>query len=298
MKPKLFIYIALVTDILITITKFTAAIITGSSAMISEGIHSTIDSISQLLLILGVKKSKRKPDAQRPFGYGREMYFWSFIVSLIIFIVGGCISFYEGLIRFQHPTLQENLGLDYIVLTIAFLFTSVSAIASFKAFNKERGRQTFWKALKQSKDPATFIVLLGDLGDILGILIAFLGIFLGHLFKNPYYDGIASMLIGVILIIISLLLVQESKSLLLGEPIGKKTLKEIITLIEQDADIIQIKKHFSTYMAPEEVVLQVIAVFKKELTTTDITKAIERICINTMKEFPRIKQMFIEPAEM
>lgn len=296
MKPKLFIYVALVTDILITITKFTAAIITGSSAMISEGIHSTIDSISQLLLILGVKKSKRKADAQRPFGYGREMYFWSFIVSLVIFIVGGCISFYEGLIRFQHPTLQENLGMDYLVLGIALLFTAISAIASLKAFNKERGKQSFWKALKQSKDPATFIVLLGDMGDILGIVIAFLGIFLGHLFKNPYYDGIASMLIGIILVIISLLLVQESKSLLLGEPIGKKTLKEIVTMIEADDAIIKVKKNFSTYMAPEEVVLQLIAVFKKDLTTSEITKAIERISANTMKNFPRIKQIFIEPA--
>jgi cation diffusion facilitator family transporter len=228
MKPRLFIYVALVTDILITVTKFTAAIITGSSAMISEGIHSTIDSISQLLLILGFKTSKKKADARRPFGYGRELYFWSFIVSLIIFIVGGCISFYEGITRLQRPAPEGSATLDYIVLAIAFVFTGISAWTSMKAFNKERGRTSFWRALKQSKDPATFIVLLSDMGDLAGIIIAFLGIYLGHRFKNPYYDGIASMLIGVILVIISLLLVSESKSLLMGESIGRKTLRDIL----------------------------------------------------------------------
>jgi len=296
-KTKLFIYVALVTDIIIAITKFTVAIITGSSAMFSEGVHSTIDSISQVLLLWGIKKSKKRADELRPFGYGKEIYFWSFIVSLIIFIIGGCVSFYEGILRFKRPASTGSPNLNYLVLAIAFVFTAISAISSFRVFNKERGDKPFWISFKQSKDPATFIVLLGDMGDLLGILVAFVGIYLGHLFKNPYYDGIASMLIGIILIIISILLVNESKSLLMGESINKKILKEIIELTETDIAVVKVKKHLSMYLAPEEVVLQMFTVFKKNLTTHQIAEAIQRVTNLIKERFPRVKQLFIEPVE-
>jgi divalent metal cation (Fe/Co/Zn/Cd) transporter len=168
--------------------------------------------------------------------------------------------------------------------------------AALKAFNKNRSHASFWKEVRESKDPSTFIVLLGDLGDMLGLVIAFLGVFLGRLFHNPYYDGIASMIIGAILIIISFLLIHESKSLLMGETGSRATLRKIIKLTEADEAIIKVKKHFSTYLAPEEVLLQMNTVFKDDLTTSQITDAIERVTTNIKKDFPRIKQIFIEPV--
>ena len=296
MKSRLFIYVSLGVDILIAVSKFIAAAVTGSSSMISEGIHSVIDAISQLLLIWGIKTSKRKPDLNRPYGYGKELYFWSFVVSLVIFVVGGCISFYEGLLRFNRPEFEGNQNWNYGILAIAFLFNTVSLVTALTAFNRERGHTSFWKAVTQSKDPSTFIVLLSDVGDLLGLIVAFFGVYLGRLFHDPYYDGIASMIISVILILISLLLLRESKSLLMGETTSRKTLRKIVKLTEADQAVIKVKKHFSMYMGPEEVLLQLNTVFKDNLTTHQITDAIERITKTIQAEFPRIKQIYIEPV--
>jgi len=296
MKSKLFLYVSLVVDLSIAISKFIAAAFTGSSAMVSEGIHSVIDAVSQLMLIWGVKTSRRAADADRPFGYGKELYFWSFIVSLVIFILGGCISFYEGWLRFNKPQFDGSPTWNYVVLAIAFAFNLVSMVTALKAFNIQRGGITFWKAAVGTKDPSTIIVLLGDFGDLIGLFIAFLGVFLGRLLHNPYYDGVASMLIGVVLIIISAFLVRESKSLLMGEPTGRKILKKVIAMVQADEAVVRVKKHFSTYMSPEDVLLQLNTVFKQGLTTKQITDAIERITKNIQTEFPRMKQVFIEPV--
>ncbi len=296
MKSRLFLYVSLGVDLSIAISKFIAAAFTGSSAMVSEGIHSVIDAVSQLMLIWGVKTSKRAADADRPFGYGKELYFWSFIVSLVIFILGGCISFYEGWLRFNKPQFEGSPTWNYVVLAIAFAFNLVSMVTALKAFNTQRGSITFWKAAVGTKDPSTIIVLLGDFGDLIGLFIAFLGVFLGRLLHNPYYDGVASMLIGVVLIVISAFLVRESKSLLMGEPTGRKILKKVIAMVQADESVVKVKKHFSTYMSPEDVLLQLNTVFKQGLTTKQITDAIERITKNIQTEFPRMKQVFIEPV--
>ena len=295
MKPRLFIFVSLAADLSIAISKFIAAGITGSSSMISEGIHSVIDAASQLMLIWGVKTSRKKADDMRPFGYGRELYFWSFMVSLVMFLLGGCISLYEGFERLNRPEFTGSANLSYITLGIAAVFTGISMTTAYKAFNKQRGDKSFFSAITQSKDPSTFIVLLGDVGDMLGLFVAFLGVYLGRLFHNPVYDGIASMIIGVILIAISMLLVRESKSLLMGEAISKAALRKIVAIAEADTAVVKIKKHFSTYLAPDEAILQLIAVFKADLTTREITDAIERITKLITTEFPRVKQIFIEP---
>jgi cation diffusion facilitator family transporter len=294
-SSKAFIYIALLADLGIAVTKFIAAAFTGSSAMISEGIHSVIDSVNQVLLLFGIRLSKKKPDSKRPFGYGRELYFWSFIVSLLMFSIGGCISFYEGIIRLKRPDISGNQTWNYSVLAVAFVFTIISLIASLRKFNTERGEFAFWEAIRESKDPSLFTVLLGEIGDAAGLIIAFLGVFLGHVFHNPYYDGIASMVIGVFLILISLLLVRESRSLLMGETPSRKTLRKIIEIAEADPSIIKVKKHYSVYLAPEEIVLQLIASFKNDLTTEEITDAIKRISRTIKRQYPRFKQIFIEP---
>lgn len=296
MSSRSFIYVALIVDVSITITKFIAAGITHSSAMVSEGIHSVIDSASQLLLIWGVFISKKQADEKRPFGYGKEIYFWSFIVSLTIFLLGGCISFYEGLLRLKKPADGGDPTWSYVIIIIAFIFTSVSAWASFKAFKKKPWDTSFIKAVQKSKDPSAFIILLGDIGDLAGLIVAFVGVYLSALYHTSLYDGAASLLIGIILTIISLLLVHECRSLLMGEPVSKQTIKTIVGLAEADPSILKVKRKLSTYLAPEEVVLQLTAVFKKGLTTEQITNSITSVTQQIQKQFPLIKQIFIEPV--
>ncbi|HVW97483.1 MAG TPA: cation diffusion facilitator family transporter [Mucilaginibacter sp.] len=296
MKSKVFIYVSLAVDLAIAASKFVAAAFTGSSSMASEGVHSIIDALSQVLLIWGIKTSRRKADLSRPFGYGKEFYFWSFIVSLMIFVLGGCVSVYQGIKRMQHPLPEGNEWWSYAVLAIAFVFTSISLTSATKEFNRQRGKIYFWKAIIQTKDPSTIIVLLGDVGDILGLIVAFLGVFLGRVYNNVYFDSVASIVIGLILITISGLLVRESKSLLLGESTNRETLKTVIQLAESDAAVIKVKRHFSTYMSPEEVLMQLNTVFKDNLTTRQITDAIERITKAIQTDIPAIKQIFIEPV--
>ncbi len=293
---KVSIFIALAADLAIAITKFIAAFITGSSAMLSEGIHSLIDSINEVLLLLGLQQSKKPADEVRPFGYGKELYFWSFIVSMLIFILGGGVSLYEGINRLINPQPITNVWWNYIVLAVAFIFNLLSSIAAYKVFDKERGDQTFWDSFTGSKDPSTFVVLFEDVAGILGIVVAFVGVYLGSHFNNQYADGVASILISVILIAFSLLLLRESRSLLMGETIRKETLADIIAITESDAAIVKVLQNFSMYMAPEEVLLQLMTVFHKDLTTQQILESIDRINKMIREKYPRVKQLFIEPV--
>lgn len=282
---------------LLAAAKFIAAGFTGSASMISEGIHSTIDATSQILLIWGVSTSKKKADEERPFGYGKELYFWSFIVSLITFLLGGCISMYEGFMRIKKPAFEGNPISDYIILGLAFVLNLISMRTASKAFKRQRGKTVFWDAVLKTKDPTTLIVLLGDYGDLLGIVIAFIGIFLGHVFHNPLYDGITSMIIGFILASISVLLIRESKSLLVGETPGKKQLAQALAITESDESVIRVKKHYSTVMSPDYTILILNTVFKENLTTSQITEAIQRISGDIQKSCSDIKQIFIEPVK-
>jgi cation diffusion facilitator family transporter len=257
MKSNRFsVYAALIADIIIAVFKFIAAFISGSSAMLSEGIHSSIDSLNRVLLLVGMHCSRKPADERRPFGYGRELYFWSFIVSLLIFTLGGCITIYKGIIQLIHPSPIKDVTWNYIVLAVAFVFNAASLIIAAKTFNRQRREENFWEEVKQSKDPCSFVVLLEDAAGLPGVIVAFTGILLNQLLHDTIYDGIASVVIGTILIAISAVLLRESRSLLMGEPANKATLKKITELTEKDPAVAKVLKHYSTYMAPEEVVLQ------------------------------------------
>lgn len=295
-SSKIPIYSALAANLAIAVTKFIAASVTGSSAMISEGIHSLVDTINEVFLLLGISKSKKKPDEKRPFGYGKELYFWAFIVSILIFGLGGGISFYEGITHLQHPSPLSNPFWNYIVLGIAFVFDGISFITAVKEFNRQRGTLPFWLAVKRSKDPSTFVVLFEDAADLIGLIVAFLGIYLGHYFNNPYFDGIASIIIGVILTLISLLLARESRSLLMGESVDNSILARVISIVEADESVTSVPSSpLSMYLAPEEIILVLKPVFKSKLTTEEITDSIERIKVNIKKSCPTIARIFIEP---
>jgi cation diffusion facilitator family transporter len=294
-SSKLPIYSALAANFLIAITKFIAAFATGSSAMISEGIHSLVDTGNEILLLVGISRSKKPADAERPFGYGKELYFWAFIVSVLIFAVGGGISFYEGVTHLQHPHTMENPTWNYAVLGIALLFDGVSFIIAMREFNRQRGTTPFWQAVKKSKDPTTFVVLFEDAADVLGLLVAFIGIFLGHYFNNPYFDGVASIIIGLILTAISVVLAVESRSLLMGESLSKNKLASITDICTKDPSILTIKEPLSMYLSPEEVVLVLPVAFRPGLSLADIQEAIRTIKKDIQNKFPVVKQIFIEP---
>jgi cation diffusion facilitator family transporter len=295
-SSKTALYTALAANLGIAVTKFIAASITGSSAMISEGIHSLVDTLNELLLLLGLNRSKRPPDQKRPFGYGREQYFWSYVVALLIFAVGGGISLYEGITHIQHPEPVEDPFWNYIVLGIAFVLDGYSLITAWKAFNAKRGNQSLWLAVKTSKDAATFTVLFEDASDVLGLIIAFLGVFLGQIFNNPLFDGLASILIGMLLVGVSAVLARESKSLLLGEGVSPETAQQLKTLTEADSSVQKALRIATIYLGPEEITLVQDVVFQNDLNTDDINKAIVRIHAAIRKELPDIKHAFTQPV--
>lgn len=294
-SSKLPIYSALAANLAIAITKFIAASVTGSSAMISEGVHSVVDTSNEVFLLLGISRSKKPADADRPFGYGKELYFWAFIVSLMIFGVGGGISFYEGIVHIQHPEEIKNPMWNYVVLGIAFLFDGASFVTAWKEFKRQRGDSTFWAAVKKSKDPSTFVVLFEDAADLLGLIVAFLGVFLGHLYKNPYLDGAASIIIGIILASISVILARESRSLLMGESAGHTTLQGVVRVTEANPAIVKVIRHLSMFMGPEEIVLLLVVTFRENMTAPEVSDTIVRLRDEIQKEYPFFRQIFIQP---
>lgn len=289
------IYSALVADVLIAVTKFFAGAYTQSSSMIAEGIHSLVDTTNQLLLLYGLKRSKKPPDKRRPFGYGKELYFWSFIVCILIFGLGGGLSIYQGIVHILHPEPLKNIGWNYAVLGFSFFFDGLSFVIAAREFNKTRGELSFWRAIVTSKDPPSFLVLFEDGAAVLGLVVVFILMVCNHAFHLPVLDGVASLLVGLILVFVSLILARESRSLLMGEGIAPETQKKIKILVEKDEAVMKVSNILSTYQSPEEVILMLIVQFKPNLDTEDITDAIARI-ENTIKEkFDRVEFILIQP---
>ena len=294
-KSNLSIYSALVANLLIAAIKFAAGSISNSSAMIAEGIHSLVDTVNQLLLLFGIKQSLKPPDAKRPFGYGRELYFWSFIVSMLIFGLGGGISIYQGILHILHPQRMGDPFWNYIVLAASILFEGISFFIAARAFNKLRKDQSWWQAIKNSKDPSDFLVLFEDGAAVTGLLIVISFVWLAHRYNMPYLDGVASLLVGLLLVTISLVLARESRSLLMGEGIAKDTRQKIIRITETDPATEKMLKLFSIYMGADEILLMMDIQFKAALKTPEIHHAIDRIREAIQKEYPRIKYVMMQP---
>lgn len=293
-SSKLPVYTALAANLLIAATKFISAAVTGSSAMLSEGIHSIVDTLNEILLLLGIKLSKKKPDEKRPFGYGKELYFWSFIVSILIFGLGGGISFYEGITHIRHPVHITIPFWNYIVLGSAIVFDGISLIVAVKSFNQVRGDVPFWEAIKKSKDPSSFVILFEDAADVFGLVVAFTGVYFGHLYKAPWLDGLASIVIGLVLTAVSAVLTRESRSLLMGETASPAVLDEVMQIIKADPATVEVNRPLSMFMGPQEIILVVQVLFKEELTTSTITGASDRIRRAIKQRFPNFKHITIE----
>jgi len=289
------IYGALVANVLIAITKFIAGAVTNSGSMLSEGVHSLVDTVNELLLLLGIHQSKKPADATRPFGYGKELYFWSFIVSILIFGLGGGISIYQGYMHIRHP---ENLGdpfWNYIVLGASIIFEGTSLIIAIKEFNKVRGNESWWEAVVRSKDPSNFLVLFEDSAAVAGLFVVMIFMYLSHALNKPFLDGVASVIVGLLLVAVSLLLARESRSLLMGEGIAPATKKRIIALTEKDEAVLKVLNIVSDYRSPEEVLLLLIVAFKADLDTGEINEAIARIREDIKDEFDLVRYVIIQP---
>ena len=291
---KKVIIAALVGNTLISITKFTAALITGSSAMLSEGIHSLVDTGNQMLLLYGLKQAKKPPDDMFPFGHGKEIYFWSFIVAIFIFALGGGISLYEGIQHLQNPRLISNPLVNYIVLVLAMLFEGAAWFFAFREFSRAKGKWGYLEAIHRAKDPSVFVVLFEDTAAILGLLIAFAGVALSQITGILYFDSTASILIGLILVGTAIWLAYETKGLLIGESANLVVIKTIREILLSKKLIENVNEVLTMHMGPDYILANISVDFKDDATANEIEFVISEIDQTIKKHYPQVKRIFIE----
>ena len=287
--------IALAANLGIAVSKFVAAAITGSSAMLTEGVHSVVDSTNQLLLMWGRHASRRPPDTLHPFGYGRELYFWSFVVAVLVFSLGAGVSVYEGIIHIMHPEPAVSPVIAYAVLLIAFLLEGWSTLEAYRDFRKAKGKLRWIQAVLRSKDPPAFIVLLENGAAMAGILAAALGLLLAQLTHNPFYDGAASVLIGIILGFTAALLAYESKALLIGEAADPDIVAALHRLVESRAEVSSVGEVLTIHGAPDRVTAMLSVDFEDHISARDVEAVIYSIEQEVAKEFPIVHRLYIRP---
>lgn len=293
-ESRVVVYGAIAGNVAIATTKFIVAGITGSSAMLSEAIHSTVDTGNGLLLLVGLKRSQRQPDAEHPFGYGKELYFWSLIVAVLIFGVGGGISAYEGVLHMLHPEPLQDAKWNYVVLGCAAVFEGISFAIALRAMLKEKGDTPFWKALHSSKDPSTFTVMAEDSAALVGLLLAAIGVFASHRFGMPVLDGAASLAIGILLAAVATLLIYESRSLLVGEGVDGDMAHTIQQMAQDDQAVASAGHPLTMYFGPDEVLVTLDVKFKSGISGRDVAAAVDRIEHKIRERFHSVTRIYIE----
>ena len=285
---------ALIGNSLIAISKFFAASYTGSSAMFSEGVHSLVDSGNQLLLLYGVKRSKKPADSNHPFGYGKELYFWSFVVAILIFGLGAGICFYEGIHKISSPQPVTNPIINYAVLGLAIIIEGWTCWVAATEFKKSKGDLGWVKAIRRSKDPALFTVLFEDTAALLGLLVALIALTLSEYLNLPVLDAIASLVISFILTVTASLLAYECKGLLTGEGASVHVIKGINQIIDDSLGIKHVNEVLTLHLGPEDVLLNVSLDFEDNLSSGDVEVAISTLETRIKEMFPEIRRVFIE----
>ena len=285
---------ALVGNSLIAVTKFIAASYTGSSAMFSEAVHSVVDSGNQLLLLYGVKRSKRPADSKHPFGYGKELYFWSFVVAILIFSIGSGISFYEGFHNLHSPEPVSNPMINFIVLGFAVIFESWTCWVAATEFKKSKGDRGWVEAIRRSKDPALFTVLFEDTAALLGLFVALIALTLSEHLNLPVLDSVASLIISFILAVTAGLLAFECKGLLTGEGASEEVVTGIKQIINESQGIKHVNEVLTLHLGPEDVLLNVSLDFEDDLSSGEVEEAISNLESRIKQMFPEIRRVFIE----
>ena len=293
-SSKKVIYAALVGNGLIAVTKFMAAGITGSSAMLSEAVHSVVDTGNQGLLLHGIRQSRRPADAKHPFGYGSEIYFWSFVVAILIFGLGAGVSIYEGVQKLLHPHPITSAYINYIVLALAMVFEAAAWWVAYKEFGKIRGNFGLFEAVRRSKDPTVFTVLFEDTAAMLGLFVATIGIFCADAFDVVWADGAASLVIGFILAGTAALLAYETKGLLIGEAASKELIEGVTLIVGHVGSVRNVNELRTLHMAPNDVLLALSLDFRDDLSAGHVEETIHRLERDIKARFPEVKRLYIE----
>jgi cation diffusion facilitator family transporter len=289
--------IAFAANLGIAASKFVAAAVTGSSAMLTEGVHSVVDSTNQLLLMWGRKQSRKPPDKYHPFGYGRELYFWSFVVAVLVFALGAGVSVYEGIIHIMHPEEAVSPIIAYAVLLVAFLLEGWSTVAAFKEFRDAKGDLGWFEAIKRSKDPPTFIVLLENGAAMAGIIAAAIGVLLSQLTNNPFFDGAASVVIGTILGFTALLLARESKGLLIGEAADPDLVEGLRALVSDAPGVVGVGHVMTVHAAPDQITAMISVDFRNDMLAGEVERMVDETEREARKRWPSIRRVFIRPMQ-
>jgi cation diffusion facilitator family transporter len=293
-ESKTVLVAALVGNAVIAVTKFAAAAVTGSSAMLAEGIHSVVDTGNQVLMLFGLARAKRPPDERFPFGHGKEVYFWSFVVALSIFAVGAGVSLYEGIIHLLHPAELGDPTVNYVVLGIAIVAESAAWWFAWKGFAAAKGRMGSLQAVREGKDPTLFVVLFEDSAALLGLLVALVGVAMAQATGNPVYDALATVAIGLILAVVAVWLAFETKGLLIGEAAHPRVRAGIRELAGGAEGVAGINELVTLHMGPEHVVVNLSLDFRDDLAARDVEAAVTALNRAIKARFPEVRRVFVE----
>jgi cation diffusion facilitator family transporter len=296
-ESNLVIFAALAANLGIAVAKFIASAITGSSSMLTEGFHSVVDSLNQVLLLYGKHRGKRPPDTAHPFGYGRELYFWSFVVAILIFGVGAGVSVYEGWVHIEEPEPLRDPLVNYVVLGVAFLMEGGSWFLAMRGFASENRGRGWWQAVRRSKDPTGFIVLFEDSAALAGLVVAAIGVWASHAFNDPRIDGIASIVIGVILGVVAMLLAREAKGLLIGEGADPAIVARVEGIVANYPDITAVNHVRTIHTAPQSIFVAISADFRDSLTLGEAETLIETIETELKAAEPMLSSIYIRPEK-
>lgn len=296
-SSKKVIIAALVGNSLIAVTKFAASVITGSSAMLSEAVHSLVDTGNQGLLLYGLKRAQRPADEEFPYGYGKEIYFWSFVVAIAIFSVGAGVSIYEGIQHIRHPAELSHPTVNYIVLGLALLFEGAAWWFALREFKKAKGDTGYLRAVREGKDPTMFVVLFEDSAAMAGLLVALLGVYLTASTGNAVYDGIASVVIGTILALTAVWLAVETKGLLIGESALPEVRAAINDILAENGAVDKVNEVLTMHMGPEFILVNVSVDFNDRLAANDVEQTVSYLVKRLKAHNPLIKRVFVEARE-
>ncbi len=297
-ESKLVLFAALAANLGIAVAKFVAAGMTGSAAMLTEGFHSVVDSLNQLLLLYGQKRAARPADATHPAGYGRELYFWSFVVAILIFATGAGLSVYEGVVHLRAPEPPQDPTIAYVVLVVSFLLEGASWITAIRGFAGAKGKQGWWEAIRRSKDPPAFIVLFEDSAALVGLVIAGAGIFLSHTTNDGRWDGVASILIGVVLGVVAILLARESMGLLIGERASPELVAAIRAAIDARPEVVRVGEVITVHLGPQSVFVATSVDFVDSVSAGAVEVLIADVEKRLRNDWPEIGSVYIKPRSM
>lgn len=297
-SSRIAVHAALAGNLLIAATKFTAALMTGSSAMLSEAFHSTVDSANQLLLLYGMHRAATKPDALHPYGYGKELYFWTFVVAVLFFALGSGVSIYEGVRHLRHPHPLAHVFENYIVLGIAFVFEASSWTIAMRELGRRRTQKSLIREVHRSKDPSLLAVVFEDSAALIGLVIAAAGITLAWVLDAPQYDAWASIGIGAVLAVVASWLAYESKNLLVGESMAPGKLDEIRRIVGDDPRVVRLVDALTMHLGPEDVLLNLDVEFADRLSTDQVEDTIVNLEARIRERFPEVRRIFIEAKSL